>query len=58
MAYIAQDFSGGILYVEDGNWSSFRKVDWLPAPAAPQAQQQEQSAKSEGGLSGGTSLIS
>ena len=31
--YIAQGFSEGILYVEDGNWSSFRKIAWATASA-------------------------
>lgn len=45
--YIAQGFTAGILYVEDGNWESFRRIDW---PAAKGA--------SEGGSAGSSNLSS
>ena len=32
--YIAQGFGDGILYVEDGNWESFRRIDWPAAKAS------------------------
>ena len=51
--YIAQGFADGILYVEDGNWSSFRKVDWPPSPSA---SGERTAKKEEGGLEGGTRI--
>ncbi len=26
--YVVQGFSGGILYVKDGDWNSFRRIGW------------------------------
>ena len=35
--YIAQGFAEGILYVEDGNWDSFRRIAWPSAGASDAA---------------------
>ena len=60
--YIAQGFTDGILYVEDGQWGDIRTLDW-PAPASSSTMSssaasgglssEDSSKQSEGGLSVG-----
>lgn len=53
--YIAQGFGKGILYVEDGDWASFRRIDW-PAAKSSGKQESGSSGASEGGRSGSSSI--
>ncbi|MBI5877252.1 MAG: hypothetical protein HZB53_06355 [Chloroflexi bacterium] len=54
--YIAQGFGKGILYVEDGNWESFRRIDWPAKPATGGTLEAGSSGASEGGRSGSSSI--
>ena len=54
--FIAQGFTDGILYVEDGDWGNIRRVAWPAAPAAAGTStgSTTESNRKEGGLSDGT----